>query len=825
MTLGHGALLVLLLGTLSFFSQATASSQGHGSGLREAAAKRGTDLARAPDGSIATDAPLPVLHAHTGVRSAADLSHESLSTSGESQIADAASAARDAVVNPSVSLWLLLAMTMVMALLSGVGALPYLFTGKLNPYWSGIANAVGCGVMLAASFDLLEESKAYSASLVLGGILLGVVAMAYSQSWLSRFEDVTFSDLQGADARKAILIIGVMAAHAFGEGSGVGVSFSGPRGWAQGLLVTIAIGLHNIPEGMAVATIMVARGTPPRTALYWTLLSALPQGIVAVPSYLFVEMFTGLLPIALGFAAGCMIWIVFAELIPDALESAEHGHVATAATLSAAALQCISMVLLKLERADGSVASPIAADVSVLLPDLLILLPGFVLPCAAAGLAGTLLPSLPLSMGVSVGTSTWAGLAGLATALLSHHQHHPHGLGLDHHYLGKHAAVLWAAAGAATCAALWRALATILRALPGAHHGDGESKDAEGGSVSLGIELGVPVDAGIGAGAVLPAAHHYNEKQFQQLQMQFPPGGLAVAIGGQVQDTSNDTQHWGPAGGLYQNGHGGAAITTVHATGVAAGPRSMGAVGLERRNGFGGGGSLHSAPNDGGAVASLSQPRELHCQGNCSCKDCDVKSAETWRAPMDLLPAANRPRECVRAAIVVGAMLLMGMVPAAYEVAEVLIRHLGNASTLLPPLVLRGIAPGVACVGIVRTVAGNPGWRLPAAAAGLLAATLLGGVSLLLLLLPCGRVAAEDIVFDPTRLADRLRAFTSGGLLLASVGFLWPAAAHFKPRKVQLGVSIGMGLGVLLALLQIGLCAGTPYCLAPRTGAVWTAAR
>ena len=49
----------------------------------------------------------------------------------------------------------------------------------------------------------------------------------------AQFEDCSFEDLQGADARKAILIIGVMAAHAFGEGSGVGVSFSGERGWAQ----------------------------------------------------------------------------------------------------------------------------------------------------------------------------------------------------------------------------------------------------------------------------------------------------------------------------------------------------------------------------------------------------------------------------------------------------------------------------------------------------------------------------------------------------------------------------------------------------------------
>ena len=43
---------------------------------------------------------------------------------------------------------------------------------------------------------------------------------------------------------------------------GAGVSFSGGKGWAQGQLVTLAIGVHNIPEGMAVATVLAARGVP-----------------------------------------------------------------------------------------------------------------------------------------------------------------------------------------------------------------------------------------------------------------------------------------------------------------------------------------------------------------------------------------------------------------------------------------------------------------------------------------------------------------------------------------------------------------------------------
>lgn len=71
-----------------------------------------------------------------------------------------------------------------------------------------------------------------------------------------------------------------MTAHAIGEGSGVGVAYSGRRGWAQGVLVTLAIGLHNIPEGLAVATVMIARGVPAKSAIWWTIMTAMPQAVV-----------------------------------------------------------------------------------------------------------------------------------------------------------------------------------------------------------------------------------------------------------------------------------------------------------------------------------------------------------------------------------------------------------------------------------------------------------------------------------------------------------------------------------------------------------------
>ena len=63
--------------------------------------------------------------------------------------------------------------------------------------------------------------------------LAGALFINYSQERLQQFEDIKFQGLQGANARKIVLFVGIMAAHALGEGSGVGVSFCGTRGWAQ----------------------------------------------------------------------------------------------------------------------------------------------------------------------------------------------------------------------------------------------------------------------------------------------------------------------------------------------------------------------------------------------------------------------------------------------------------------------------------------------------------------------------------------------------------------------------------------------------------------
>jgi zinc transporter ZupT len=266
-------------------------------------------------------------------------------------------------VNVSDVFW----MTLVMAAACGLGAVPFFFIENISSVWAGMANAVACGVMLAASFDLLHEAEGYQSVPLVFGLVAGCLFIKVMQDWLHQYEDVKFEGFSGANAQKILLFIGIMAAHAVGEGAGVGVSFCGRRGWAHGLLVTLAIGLHNIPEGLAVATVLVARGTTPRKAMEWTLLCALPQPLFAVPSYIFVDSFRALLPASMGFAAGCMIWIVIAELLPDALEALPAGSVASAVTLSATTLEGLRMMLATLEQPDGSLAASLSGNVRIIM--------------------------------------------------------------------------------------------------------------------------------------------------------------------------------------------------------------------------------------------------------------------------------------------------------------------------------------------------------------------------------------------------------------------------------------------------------------------------
>ena len=218
------------------------------------------------------------------------------------------------------------------AVATGIGALPFLFVRDIARSRLGATNALAAGLMASASILLVLEGAAHGWRGTASGVLAGAVFVWLSGRWLDTRDDLDVGALRGANAKKAILIMGVMTVHSFAEGVGVGVSYGG--GEALGLFITAAIALHNVPEGLAIALVLVPRGIGVWAAAGWAVVSSLPQPLLAPPSFLAVEAFEPILGPGLGFAAGAMLAMTVTELIPEALEQAPRAQVALIGALA-----------------------------------------------------------------------------------------------------------------------------------------------------------------------------------------------------------------------------------------------------------------------------------------------------------------------------------------------------------------------------------------------------------------------------------------------------------------------------------------------------------
>src|SRR5215204_1943942 len=232
---------------------------------------------------------------------------------------------------------------LVTALATGLGALPLLL-GRRIERLLGFGAALAAGFMAGASAGLFLEGSDLSAVRTSLGAVLGVVFIVITRLVLGHRHEVEFGALRGADARGALMIVGVMTLHSFTEGIGVGVSFG--DGAALGVLIATAIAIHNIPEGLAISLVLVPRGISVGRAAGWSVFSSLPQPLMAVPAFLLVESFKAVLPLGLGFAGGAMLWMVGAQLIPDALRTTRPLPVAAVILAAAGAMIVLQLVLL-----------------------------------------------------------------------------------------------------------------------------------------------------------------------------------------------------------------------------------------------------------------------------------------------------------------------------------------------------------------------------------------------------------------------------------------------------------------------------------------------
>ncbi len=243
------------------------------------------------------------------------------------------------------SILLVFVAALATALATGLGALPFAMRRERAAGWLGPANAIASGVMLGASASLLAEGVGRDVARTALGLAAGGAFVFLAYRLLGDHDALALGALRGADARKALLIVGVMTAHSAAEGIGVGAAFGDTD--AFGVLIAAAIALQNVPEGLAISLVLVPRGASVRSAAWWSVFSSLPQPLLAVPAFVFVDRVTVLLPAALGFAAGAMVWMVGRDLLPEALTQGPRRTVVLDAGLSFALMLALQLTLTR----------------------------------------------------------------------------------------------------------------------------------------------------------------------------------------------------------------------------------------------------------------------------------------------------------------------------------------------------------------------------------------------------------------------------------------------------------------------------------------------
>ncbi|QNM82023.1 ZIP family metal transporter [Sphingomonas sabuli] len=213
-----------------------------------------------------------------------------------------------------------------------VGATPAFFGSVSGKERQNIMLGFAAGVMLSASYLSLivpaaafAQDQGYSAFAAAAQVALAVLVGAACLDLLRRSERV--QSIGGAEAseaaRRVWLLLIAMTAHNLPEGAAVGVSFAAgdPR---IAIGTAVGIGVQNLPEGLAVAAALLTIGYSRGRAVLIGGATGLVEPVGAFLGVTLVSAATWLLPAGMGWAAGAMIYIVAAELIPAIHQ--EDGH-------------------------------------------------------------------------------------------------------------------------------------------------------------------------------------------------------------------------------------------------------------------------------------------------------------------------------------------------------------------------------------------------------------------------------------------------------------------------------------------------------------------
>ena len=224
---------------------------------------------------------------------------------------------------------------------------------KISHRFSDIVLSFAAGVMLAAAVlglivPSIEHGDGKLGLLVtVLGIFAGAVCLNLADRFVPHLHRLAGGEEElhhNANLSKVLLFVTAIAIHNLPEGIAAGVGFGGGD-TSQALLIAGGIALQNIPEGMVIIGPMLAAGVKPRRTFVLAMMTGLVEVVGTLIGYFAVREAAAILPFALAFAGGTMLYVISDEMIP---ETHAHGHQrgATYALLVGFCLMLISDVLL-----------------------------------------------------------------------------------------------------------------------------------------------------------------------------------------------------------------------------------------------------------------------------------------------------------------------------------------------------------------------------------------------------------------------------------------------------------------------------------------------
>lgn len=233
-----------------------------------------------------------------------------------------------------------------------IGSLIGFIFKKISHKFSDIVLSFAAGVMLAAAvLGLILPSVEYGGKwgllYAVVGIFAGALCLNLIDKLVPHLHKLVGPDIEShnnANLSKVLLFVTAIAIHNLPEGIAAGVGFgSGDSG--QALLIAGGIALQNIPEGMVIIGPMLASGVSPRKTFICAALTGLVEVVGTLIGYFAVSIASAILPIALAFAGGTMLYVISDEMIPEThAHGSERG--ATYALLVGFCIMLISDVLL-----------------------------------------------------------------------------------------------------------------------------------------------------------------------------------------------------------------------------------------------------------------------------------------------------------------------------------------------------------------------------------------------------------------------------------------------------------------------------------------------